>query len=38
MGQLHYDKHRNLHSSPNIIIVIKSSSMRWVGPVARGER
>jgi hypothetical protein len=36
---LHNEKPNDLHSSPNIIGVIKSRRMRWVGHVARmGER
>jgi hypothetical protein len=37
--KLHNDELHNLYSSPNIIRVIKSRSMRWAGHVARiGER
>ena len=32
--QLHYQKLKHLYSSPNIIQVIKSRRMRWVGHVA----
>jgi len=36
---LHNEKLNDLHSSPNIIRVIKSRRMRWAGHVARiGER
>jgi hypothetical protein len=33
--KLHNDELRNLYSSPNIVRVIKSRRMRWVGHVAR---
>jgi len=33
--KLHNEELNNLHSSPNIVRVIKSRSMRWVGHVAR---
>jgi hypothetical protein len=33
--KLHNEDLHNLCSSPNIIIMIKSRSMRWVGHVAR---
>jgi hypothetical protein len=33
--KLHNDKLYNLYSSPNIVRVIKSRSMRWAGHVAR---
>jgi hypothetical protein len=33
--RLHNEKLRNLYTSPNIIRVIKSRRMRWVGHVAR---
>jgi hypothetical protein len=33
--KLHNDELHNLYSSPNIIRVIKSRRMRWVGHVAR---
>jgi hypothetical protein len=33
--KLHNGKLNNLHSSPNILRVIKSSRMRWEGYVAR---
>jgi hypothetical protein len=37
--RLHNDELNNLHSSPNIIPVIKSRRMRWAGHVARmGKR
>jgi hypothetical protein len=37
--KLHNDELHNLYSSPNIVRVIKSRRMRWVGNVARmGER
>jgi hypothetical protein len=32
---LHNDELHNLYSSPNIVRVIKSRRMRWVGHVAR---
>jgi hypothetical protein len=32
---LHNEEFHNLHTSPNIIRVIKSRSVRWVGQVAR---
>jgi hypothetical protein len=35
--KLHNDELHNLHSSPNIVRVIKSKRMRWVGHVARME-
>jgi hypothetical protein len=36
---LHNEELRNLHSSPSIIRMIKSRSMRWAGHVARvGKR
>jgi hypothetical protein len=35
--KLHNDKLRGLYSSPNIVRVIKSRRMRWVGPVTRIE-
>jgi hypothetical protein len=31
---VHYDELHNLYSSPNIVRVIKSRRMRWVGHVA----
>jgi len=31
---LHGEKGRNLHSTPNIMMVIKSWRMRWAGKVA----
>jgi hypothetical protein len=33
--KLHNDELRNMHSSPNIVRVIKSRRMRWAGHVAR---
>jgi hypothetical protein len=33
--KLHSDELNNLYSSPNIVRVIKSRRMRWVGHVAR---
>jgi hypothetical protein len=33
--KLHNDELHNLHSSPNIVRVIKSRRMRWAGHVAR---
>jgi hypothetical protein len=33
--KLHNDKLHSLYSSPNIVRVIKSRRMRWVGHVAR---
>ena len=33
--KLHNEKQNNLYSSPNILRVIKSRRMRWVGHVAR---
>jgi hypothetical protein len=37
--KLHNDELHSLYSSPNIVGVIKSRRMRWVGHVARmGER
>jgi hypothetical protein len=33
--KLHNEELRNLHSSPDIIIMIKSIRMRWAGRVAR---
>jgi hypothetical protein len=32
--KLHNDEHQSLYSSPNIVRVIKSRRMRWVGHVA----
>jgi hypothetical protein len=37
--KLHNEELRNLHTSPNIIRIIKSRRMRWAGHVARmGKR
>jgi hypothetical protein len=36
--KLHTEELRDLYSSPNIIRIIKSRRMRWVGHVARIER
>jgi hypothetical protein len=36
--KLHNDEHHDLHSSPNIVRVIKSRRMRWAGYVARMGR
>jgi hypothetical protein len=33
--KLHNDELHNLHSSPNIVRIIKSRRMRWAGHVAR---
>jgi hypothetical protein len=33
--KLHNDELRSLHSSPNIVRVVESRGMRWVGHVAR---
>jgi hypothetical protein len=33
--KLHNDEFRDVYSSPNIVRVIKSTRMRWVGHVAR---
>jgi hypothetical protein len=33
--KLHNDELHNLYSSPNIVMVVKSRRMRWVGNVAR---
>ena len=39
LRRLHNEELNDLYSSPNIIRVIKSRRMRWVGHVARmGER
>jgi hypothetical protein len=35
LKRLHNEELRNLYTSPNIIRVIKSRKMRWVGHVAR---
>jgi hypothetical protein len=32
--KLHNEEHHNLYSSPNIIRMVKSRKMRWVGHVA----
>jgi hypothetical protein len=37
-GKLHNEDVHNLYSSPIIIRIIKSKSMRWAGHVARMER
>ena len=34
-GKLHIEELNGLYSSPNIVRVIKSRRMRWVGNVAR---
>jgi hypothetical protein len=36
-GKLHNEELHNLYASPNIIRVIKSRRMRWVGHVAHME-
>jgi hypothetical protein len=36
--KLHNEKLSDLHSSPNIVQVIKSRRMRWVGHVAHMRR
>jgi hypothetical protein len=36
-GRLHNEELHNLYASPNIIRVIKSRKMRWMGHVARME-
>jgi hypothetical protein len=36
--KLHKEELNNLYSSPNIVRVIKSRRMRWVGHVARMGR
>jgi hypothetical protein len=39
LRKLHYEEGNDLYSSPNIVRVITSLRMRWVGHVARmGER
>jgi hypothetical protein len=35
VGKLHYGELRDLYSSPSIIRMIKSKSMRWTGHIAR---
>jgi hypothetical protein len=36
--KLHNEQHHNLYTSPNIIMVIKSRRMRWVGRIVhKGE-
>jgi len=35
--KLHNEEHNALYCSPNIVRVIKSRRMRWVGHVARME-
>jgi hypothetical protein len=35
---LHNDGFHGLHSSPNIVRMVKSKRMRWAGHVARMER
>jgi hypothetical protein len=35
LSNLHNEELRDLHSSPSIIRIIKSRSMRWAGRVAR---
>ena len=35
--KLHNEELNSLYSSPNIVLVIKSRIMRWVGHVARME-
>jgi hypothetical protein len=37
-GKLHNEELHNLYSSPSIIKMIKSRSMRWIGHVARTGR
>jgi hypothetical protein len=37
LKKLHNEELNNLHSSPNIVRVIKSRRMRWAGHVARME-
>jgi hypothetical protein len=36
--KLHNEKLHNLYSSPSIIRITKSRTMRWVGHIARMER
>jgi hypothetical protein len=36
--KLHNEEHHILYSSPNIITIIKSRRMRWVGHVSRMGR
>jgi hypothetical protein len=38
LRKLHDEEPRNLYSSPNIIRMIKSRRMRWVGHVTRMGR
>jgi hypothetical protein len=38
LGKLHNDELHDLYSSPNIVRVIKSRRMRWVGYVERMGR
>jgi len=37
-GRLHNEELSDLCSSPNIVLVIKSSRIRWAGHVARNGR
>ena len=37
-SRLHDEELHNLHSSPNIVWVIKTQRMRWVGHVARTKQ
>jgi len=36
--KLHNEKFNDLHSSPNVVLVIKSRRTRWVGHLARMGR